>query len=249
VDDFGLLGDDPSHPELLDWLANWFVSEGDWSTKNLIKMLVSTSTWQQSAIASNAAFDELDPENILLHKWSVRRLEGEAIRDNILAVSGRLDLDPPGKSIPVHLTAFLTGRGRPGKSGPLDGDGKRSIYQEMRRNFMPPMMLAFDTPQTAQTFGRRARSNVPAQALILLNDPFVHQQAELFAERMLKHEELKSASERIAWLYLAALQRPPSEEEAALARAFVDGAESEAQQAWTDLCHVLFNTKEFVFVN
>ncbi|HAV63359.1 MAG TPA: hypothetical protein DCY13_13460, partial [Verrucomicrobiales bacterium] len=78
-----VLGDDPSHPELLDWLAHWFVTEGEWSTKKLIRMLVTSSTWQQSAI-TDERFTAADPENVLLHKWSVRRLEGEAIRDSIL---------------------------------------------------------------------------------------------------------------------------------------------------------------------
>ena len=296
VDDFGVLGEKPSHPELLDWLAHWFVTEGEWSTKKLITLLVTSSTWKQSAFAADdrsaglrtgemaaAKFDQLDPDNVLLHKWTVRRLEGEAIRDSLLAVSGRLDLEPPAGSVATHLTSFMTGRGRPGQSGPLDGDGKRSIYLEVRRNFMSPMMLAFDTPQAAQTFGRRARSNVPAQALILMNDPFVQQQAKQFAERMLKargghaassHEqeaglsdettpsglrELKRPGgrapeaetvERIRWLYAQALQREPTAHELAAALEFLGmhGTQPSAE-AWADLCHVLFNTKEFVFVN
>ncbi len=260
VDDFGVLGERPSNPELLDWLANWFVTEGEWSTKKLIKMLVRTSTWKQSAIAADdrsadhptgtdgiSKVDQLDPQNVLLHKWTVRRLEGEAIRDSILAVSGRLDLNPPGESIKVHLTDFMSGRGRPGTSGPLDGDGKRSVYLEVRRNFMSPMMLAFDTPQTSQTFGRRSRSNVPAQALILLNDPFVQQQAGLLADRMLKETKSESTAERVGWLYEQALQREPTEKESVAAAEFL--GDVPAKQAWADLCHVLFNTKEFVFVN
>jgi len=121
---------------------------------------------------------------------------------------------------------------------------------EMRRNFMPAMMLAFDTPQTAQTFGRRARSNVPAQALILLNDPFVHQQAELFAKRMLSQQGLKDDRSRVQWLYETVLQREPNREELLAATEFVsDAASADPEQLWADLCHVLFNTKEFVFVN
>lgn len=263
VDDFGVLGEKPSHPDLLDWLAHWFVTEGEWSTKKLITLLVTSSTWKQSAHAADAGsaehplgttstsqYDQLDPENVLLHKWTVRRLEGEAIRDTILAVSGRLELEPPQGSVATHLTSFMTGRGRPGQSGPLDGDGKRSIYLEVRRNFMSPMMLAFDTPQAAQTFGRRARSNVPAQALILMNDPFVQQQAKLFAERMEKALPDKQPEPRIRWLYAQALQREPSAHELTAALEFLGthGKEPSAE-AWADLCHVLFNTKEFVFVN
>jgi hypothetical protein len=250
VDDFGVLGEEPSHPELLDWLAHWFVTEGEWSTKKLITLLVTSSTWKQSAFAVEPKFDQLDPENVLLHKWTVRRLEGEAIRDTILAVSGRLDLEPPAGSVGTHLTSFMTGRGRPGQSGPLDGDGKRSIYLEVRRNFMSPMMLAFDTPQAAQTFGRRARSNVPAQALILMNDPFVQQQAKLLAERMEQALPDKRPEARVRWLYAQALQREPSSDELAVALEFLGvPAKEPFAEAWADLCHVLFNTKEFVFVN
>ncbi|HAV63360.1 MAG TPA: hypothetical protein DCY13_13465, partial [Verrucomicrobiales bacterium] len=173
-----------------------------------------------------------------------------AIRDSILAVSGRLDPTMYGPSVPTHLTDFMTGRGRPGKSGPLDGDGRRSIYLEVRRNFMSPMMLAFDTPQAAQTFGRRARSNVPAQALILMNDPFVQQQAKQFAERMEKAFPDKQPEPRIRWLYAQALQREPSAHELTAALEFLGApATLPSAEAWADLCHVLFNTKEFVFVN
>lgn len=263
VDDFGVLGEKPSHPELLDWLAHWLVTEGEWSTKKLITLLVTSGTWKQSALAADdrsagleagemavSKFDQHDPDNVLLHKWTVRRLEGEAIRDSLLAVSGRLEPEPPRGSVATHLTSFMTGRGRPGQSGPLDGDGKRTIYLEVRRNFMSPMMLAFDTPQAAQTFGRRARSNVPAQALILMNDPFVQQQAKLLAERMEKALPAKPSEPRIRWLYAQALQREPAAHELTAAREFLgtDGNEPSAE-AWADLCHVLFNTKEFVFVN
>jgi cytochrome c551/c552 len=256
VDDFGVLGEAPSHPELLDWLAHWFVGEGQWSTKRLIRMLVTSSVWRQSAHGTDAG-DALDPANVLLHRWTVRRLEGEAIRDGILAVSGRLDLTPYGPSVPVHLTDFMTGRGRPDQSGPLDGSGRRSVYLEVRRNFVPPMMLAFDTPQAAQTFGRRARSNVPAQALILMNDPFVRHQADLWADHMLECCGPDPA-ERIDWLYAQAFQRRPTDEEQLVARDFLrsasitpssDNSEAIPGSAWADLCHVLFNTKEFIFVN
>lgn len=257
VDDFGKLGERPSHPELLDWLANWFVTEGQWSTKKLITMLVTSSTWKQSAIAADGQFDVADAQNVLLHKWTVRRLEGEAIRDTILAVSGRLKLEMYGPSVPVYLTDFMTGRGRPAKSGPLDGDGRRSVYLEMRRNFMPPMMLAFDTPQAAKTFGRRAESNVPAQALILMNDPFVQDQARLWSKRLLEHCG-DNTKERVDWLYEQAFQRRPTGEEGNDALAFLNEQATELPSvstsaipptAWSDLCHVLLNTKEFVFVN
>ena len=117
-------------------------------------------------------------------------------------MSGRLDLKMYGPSVPVHLTPFLEGRGRPA-DGPLDGDGRRSLYIAVRRNFLSPMMLAFDTPSPFSTVGRRTVSNVPAQALILMNDPFVHQQAEVWAKRVLATQG-GPTQERITRMYLAA---------------------------------------------
>jgi hypothetical protein len=172
TDDFGALGEPPTHPALLDHLAAGFVRDG-WSVKRLVRRLVLTEAWRMHSRPS-ADGDRVDPRNLLLHRANLRRLEAEAIRDQMLAVSGRLDPAMYGTSVKVYLTEFMDGRGRPKRSGPLDGDGRRSVYTEVRRNFLPPMMLAFDAPQPFNTMGRRAASNVPAQALILMNDPFVY---------------------------------------------------------------------------
>src|SRR5436305_1846221 len=110
----------------------------------------------------------------------------------------------------VHLTSFQDGRGRPG-SGPLDGNGRRSLYLSVRRNFLSPFLLAFDTPIPFSTVGRRTVSNVPGQALILMNDPFVHQQAEVWARRVLARGG--TPKERISEMYLSAFSRPPSDAE------------------------------------
>ena len=182
--DFGNLGTRPTHPQLLDWLANRLI-EKKWSTKQLIREVILSQTYQMSSKPVNAASEAKDPANILLHRMPVRRLQGEAIRDAILAVSGRLDKKMYGAPVAVHLTTFMEGRGRPGRSGPLDGAGRRTIYQEVRRNFLSPMMLAFDMPQPLSTFGRRTTSNVPAQSLIMMNDPFVVEQSKLWAKRIL----------------------------------------------------------------
>src|SRR5262249_54545860 len=157
-------------PELLDYLASDFVKRG-WSTKQMIRSLVLSQTYQMSSHLTDA--ESADPDNQLWNRMPIKRLEGEAIRDSLLAVSGRLDRAPFGKSVPIHLTQFMQGRGRPKDSGPLDGNGRRSIYISVRRNFLSPMMLAFDTPNPFSTVGRRTVSNVPAQALILMNDPLV----------------------------------------------------------------------------
>jgi hypothetical protein len=250
TDNFGVLGEQPTHPELLDYLADRFVNES-WSLKKLIRALVLSSTYRMSSESDDVA-NRADPGNLLLHRMNRRRLEGEAIRDAMLRISGRLDRKMYGPSVLVHLTAFQEGRGRPA-SGPLDGDGRRSVYLAVRRNFLSPFLLAFDTPSPFSTVGRRTVSNVPAQALILLNDPFVHEQARLWANRVLTQPGLPR--ERIIRMYECAFTRPPTEAELAECFDFLrrnPGAQATGtldSSAWTDLAHVLFNVKEFIFVN
>jgi cytochrome c553 len=256
-DDFGVLGQPPAHPELLDWLAVYFRDEARWSIKKLIRLLVTSSAYRMSSQASDASMEEKDPNNALLHRRSVRRLEGEALRDALLAVSGRLDRSMFGLSVPVHLNEFMDGRGRPAKSGPLDGAGRRSIYLEVRRNFLSPMMRTFDAPVPFTTVGQRTVSNVPAQSLILMNDPFVAEQAHVWARRLLEVPGQTSQA-RIQEIFCAAFSRPPSPTELSDALDFLkQQAESYAgrgpssvdqEKPWADLCHVIFNAKEFIFV-
>lgn len=254
VDNFGLQGSIPSHPELLDHLAIWFMENG-WSTKALIRYIVSSQTFQTSTLAS-AKSAEMDPENILLQHFPVRRLEAEAIRDAILVTSGRFDSTLYGPSVPIHLTEFMKGRGRPKESGPLDGNGRRSIYLSIRRNFLTPFLLAFDMPVPFSTFGKRNNSNVPAQSLTLMNDPFVAEQAGLWAKSVIAQSE--EETERIQLLFQSAFCRKASTEEIETAKAFIRSQaiiyELEDDQIgndlglWADLCHSIFNMKEFVFL-
>jgi hypothetical protein len=144
----------------------------------------------------------------------------------------------------------MIGRGRPSESGPLDANGRRSIYIQVRRNFLTPMLLAFDYPQPATTIGRRSISNVPAQALTLMNNPFVLQQAKLWSEQVLKDSGQQPA-ERVKHMYLAALGRSPDSEEQSAAVEFVADRLQHSPDpvtAWSDLAHVLFLSKEFIFV-
>ncbi|MDA0810975.1 MAG: PSD1 and planctomycete cytochrome C domain-containing protein, partial [Verrucomicrobia bacterium] len=253
TDDFGVLGQRPSHPELLDHLAHAFVADG-WSIKRQIKRIVMSKTYQLASTATHPAAETADPENKWLHRANVRRLQSEAIRDALLAVSGRLDTTSFGRSVPVHLTDFMTGRGRPGNSGPLDGNGRRSVYLEVRRNFLNPMMLTFDTPIPFNAMGRRSVSNVPSQALILMNDPFVVQQADVWASRILGLPEL-TLTDRINRMYQEAFARPASVEEIADAQTFITQHADEmnlavtSPEVWADFAHVLFNTKEFIFLD
>eukprot|EP00913_Durusdinium_trenchii_P028327 g26555.t1 len=250
VDNFGVLGQKPTHPELLDHLAGEFIRDG-WSIKRLIRRVMLSSVYQQSS-SPQAEAVSADPQNRLLHHMPVRRLESEAIRDAMLAISGRLDRTLFGPSVPVHLTRFMQGRGRPRQNGPLDGQGRRSLYIAVRRNFLPPMMLAFDTPIPFNTIGRRNVSNVPAQALILMNDPFVIQQAGLWAKRVLA-EEQRTPEERIGSMYETAFARPPAPEEIDRGiacrrgiRLWLGRDDSAADGATESLCpHRLFQPADF----
>ena len=254
VDNFGVLGSNPSHPELLDHLASTFQADG-WSLKKMIRRIVLTRTYQMSSQPVAAAV-KVDPRNELLHRARIKRLSGEAIRDSILQISGQLDPTMFGPSIPIHLTQFMQGRGRPTESGPVNGGRRRSVYISVKRNFLSPMMLAFDTPIPFNTIGRRNQSNVPSQALILMNDPFVIEQAGKWAERLLQKPE--TATDRIKRIYVETLGRPASGWELIRARGFLEQQAAELNvesknilnepEVWQHFCHVMFNLKEFIFV-
>ncbi len=260
VDNFGVQGVPPSNPRLLDHLATEFRSNG-WSTKDLIRLLVTSNTYRMSSSPVNPEAERQDPTNRLFHRMNVKRLEGEIIRDSILSISGKLTLEAYGTSVPIHLTPFMQGRGKPRHSGPLDGNGRRSIYIEVRRNFLSPMMLAFDTPIPYTTIGKRTVSNVPAQALILMNDPFVQEQAGHWARKLIS-ENGYSPDAYIENAYQNAFARHPSSLEMKQALEFLH-TQQEAYRnqakgskepnaefmAMNDLCHVLFNVKELVFIN
>ena len=257
TDNFGKLGEaaaDPVAQALLDTLAVRFREEG-WSIKRLVKEIVTSSTWRMGS-GRNARAVELDPLNLLLHHYPLRRLEGEAVRDKILAVSGRLDRTVGGPSVEVFITEFHDGRGKP-KSGPLDGDGRRSIYTKIRRNFLPSFLLAFDMPVPFQAMGRRTVTNVPAQALTLMNDPFVMEQAAVWARKTLRDESLPPEA-RIDTMYRQAFGRGPTAEERGAAFEFLAAqaaqhgvsfaAAPRHEATWADFAHALINTKEFIFV-
>jgi len=257
TDNFGVLGEsaaDPVAQALLDTLAVRFRLEG-WSLKRLVREIVTSSTWRMTSVADPRAV-AVDPLNLLLHHHPVRRLEAEAIRDTILAVSGRLEPTVGGPSVEVFLTEFDEGRGRP-KGGPLDGGGRRSLYTRIRRNFLPGFLVAFDLPVPFQAMGRRNVTNVPAQALALMNDPFVTEQAAVWARRTLA-EPQASPEARIERMYLEAFARRPDPDETAAALDFLTAqtarhggdfaTDPREPAAWADLAQALVNTKEFIFV-
>jgi hypothetical protein len=195
----------------------------------------------------------VDPTNRLLHRMPVRRLEGEAIRDALLTVSGRLDPTQFGPPVPVHLTEFIVGRGRPGTSGPLDGAGRRSLYTAVRRNFLPTMMVAFDYPTPFSTVGKRNVTNVPGQSLVMMNDPFVREQAGLWAARLLRELPDGTDAARVNWLFETAFTRSATTEEQSFARESLAelrtlhaGAPDHA--AWAEFGHALLNANEFIYL-
>lgn len=199
VDNFGQLGELPSHPELLDSLAVRVRQQG-WSTKSLIRELLLTRAWRLDSKSSPEA-QLLDPDNRLLSHANLRRLNGEMLRDSLLAVSGRLDntmFGPPVGNSNTHP--------------------RRSIYLSVRRNSINPFLETFDFPVPFATKGRRDSTNVPAQSLTLLNDPFVIESAKAFAQRTVEDSD---SDGRITSLFEYALGRPPEVDELHSARSFV----------------------------
>ncbi|MGK0186191.1 MAG: hypothetical protein ACI9R3_001974 [Verrucomicrobiales bacterium] len=210
-DNFGRLGELPTHPELLDFLARR-MRDGGWSMKRMLRLLVTSQAFQRSAIATEIAM-ERDPENALLSHWAVRRLEAEAIRDSILSVSGRLNPDQFGP--------------------PVGGDSdRRSVYVRVIRNALDPFLSVFDAPVPNSTQGARDASNVPAQSLTMMNDAFVKNAAREWASNA-NHGEAgaRNVNDRIVEMFVRALGRSPSAVETAAAVEFVAATTLEMKSA------------------
>ncbi len=256
VDNFGKLGDTPEHPELLDYLARHLVDSG-WSVKSVIREIVASDTFRQASAVSTEA-NEKDPENRLFHRYPSRRLEAEVIRDSILWASGRLDLTMFGPSVNPSRQGDVDRRKL--YAGPLDGEGRRSLYLMVTRMGPAKMLELFNFPDPSTTRGRRDSTNVPAQALGLLNHPFVHQQAEVHAKRLLAGAGAGSSfAESLEGLFLRLFSRQPTEvEREEYAKFFKELAADQGIEAfdeavgsvavWKDLIHTLYNLKEFSYV-
>ena len=253
TNDFGNFGERPSNGLLLDHLARRFIADG-WSLKRLVRRLVLTQAFQQASRTSEAA-SRIDPENRLLHHYPVRRLEAEAIRDSILATSGRLDPLRYGPSVEPYR--LKTKEYRKLHAGPLDGHGRRSVYLRVTRMEGARFLELFDFPVPSVSRGRRDVTNVPSQALAMLNDPFVIQQANYWADRLLEQEE-ETLRERLGRMFVRALSRSPSPGEVArfgeltrkLGRLYQVPPEHilTSKKIWKDVAHSLFNTKEFIYL-
>jgi hypothetical protein len=238
-DNFGKMGAAPTHPALLDYLAARFVAEG-WSVKKLIKEIVCTRTFSLSS-TPHAAAAERDPANDYLSHARVTRLEAEAIRDAMLAVAGNLKSGHDGPGVRGFYKTQIDPDKQP-PAGPLDGDGKRSVYLEARRLFPNEFLAVFDAPKPNIVTGRRSETNVPAQSLTLLNDPFVWAQADVWAKATLA--ALADDAARVERMYLAAFAREPLPAEKERAFAFIH---AHGDSGWRDFAHALFNMKEFIY--
>lgn len=245
VDDFGKMGALPSHPELLDYLARDFVSNG-WSIKNSLRKMVLSQTFRMSSIPSESA-RQLDPNNSLLQHMPIRRLEAEGVRDHLLNCSIELDLTLFGPTIPISVKDMPESRARP-TDGPVDGNGRRSIYLTARRNFLSPFLSAFDYPVLPEPVSLRPVTTVPAQSLALLNHPLVHDQSKKWAQKLLK-EEL-TVEERIQRIHLQAFSRNATSEELSWAKQVLETLSKDQGEVetWSALCHLMINRKEFLYV-
>lgn len=243
VDDFGHMGEAPTHPELLDFLCNQFITDG-WSLKKLHRLMVLSSTYRLGNSIDDPA---KDAQRRWLTHLPLRRLEAEAWRDSMLAIAGKLRTEGADAGVMPHLTSSMQGRGKPGVSGPLDGNGYRSIYLSVRRNFLPSWATAFDFPTPFTAIGKRSVSNTPAQGLTLMNDPLVLHLAEVWAENLLKQN--LDTNQRLHRMYMQAFCRQPvSDELQTMQRYLAEHPAGNEKKAWTDIAHALFSSKEFILI-
>jgi hypothetical protein len=244
ANDFGTAGEPPTHPELLDWLAARFVADG-WRLKPLHRMIVLSSVYQTSAAASEEAL-HADPKNALLGRWRQRRLEAEAVRDSMLAVSGRLNPEQHGPSMyPTLARAVLEGQSRPGEGwGQSDErqQARRSVYIFVKRSLAVPELDLLDVPDTTSSCETRPVSTTAPQALTFLNGGFANEQARHFAAR-LRREAGDDAAAQVRRAFELALCRLPRDEEMKVSVAFLGGESLEA------FCLVVLNLNEFVYLN
>ena len=241
---FGKMGERPSHPELLDWLAVEFVEHG-WSIKHMHRLMMLSETYQMSSndIAANVA---IDPENRMFWRMPRQRLEAETIRDEILAVSGKLDRTIGGPGVFPYINPDLfeasSKRNWPGKPDDDPSTWRRSIYVHSKRSIRYPMFETFDQPNLINSVDRRNRSTVAPQALLLMNNAMVIQQSKYFAARV-KGEAGNDLRAQVDRAYRLALGRAPSEFERTKA---IDYIRTSAD-GLAEFCQALFNLNEFVY--
>ena len=247
--DFGAQGDRPTHPELLDWLADEFV-QGGWSVKYLHRLIVLSDVYRQSS-TFNADAARIDPENKLLWRMNRRRLDGEALRDSILALAGVLNPKAGGPSVFPELPSEI----KPPAGWPVSADAaernRRSVYVFVKRNLRYPLFAAFDAADRNEACSRRFVTTTAPQALMLLNEKLIAEKARLFAERVRTAvgDRPDAVVERA---FRIALGRGPTSEEQAAGSSFLSAQADKAggpAAAAADFCHALLNLNEFVYVD
>ncbi|MDA1161642.1 MAG: PSD1 and planctomycete cytochrome C domain-containing protein [Planctomycetota bacterium] len=242
-DDFGVYGERPTHPELLDHLANRFINDG-WSIKRLIRSIVLSRAYLLSSDAADAVI-KADPENLLVARHNRRRLDAESLRDSMLTVSGQLNLEPADGSIIRHRDILVNLAGNLHQPS-----NHRSVYLCYLRSSLPPELAAFDVPDFTTVTGQRDVSTIPGQALHLFNNPFVIDQATHFA-----HSITNDAADneiRIRLAFRRALNRDPMQNELDQATELVESTAAELKSdevAWISLCQALLITNEFRYVD
>jgi hypothetical protein len=251
---FGFTGATPTHPELLDYLATQLI-KNEGRLKPLHKQLLMSATYQQSSqtTQTSAIGNQIDPANHLLWKMNLRRMEAEVVRDSILAASGKLNLEMGGPGIKPRLRADLIPASQRNKWPAVKQEDakhwRRSVYIYSKRQLLMPIMELFDAPTTTDSCAVRTESVVPTQALVLMNDEFVEEQASYLARRVLSEvgDDDAKAIERLALLTLA---HPLDPKKTSDAEQFLRArrAQSDRVSALTDLAHVLFNSSEFIHI-
>jgi hypothetical protein len=238
-DDFGVYGEKPTHPELLDHLATSFVAEHHWSVKAMIRSIVLSRSYQLESRAAAGAIKS-DPDNRWLARHLRRRMDAETLRDSILKASGDLNPEPANGS-PIRHLELLVNRA-PNLHKPSN---HRSVYLCMLRNSPPEELVAFDLPDSLKVAGKRNETMLPTQSLFLLNSDFVTAQAQTFANSL----DAKSETEaRIQSVWKRTLNRVPTPTELSDARFLVDTMQPRSQ-AWPALCQALLATNEFRYVD
>jgi hypothetical protein len=235
--DFGVRGERPTHPELLDWLATELVAQG-WSLKQMHRLMLLSATYQQATLNGDAA--KLDPRNVLLGRMNRLRLEGEIIRDSLLAVSGRLNRKMAGPSVFPALPPGIGAKDWKASADPTD-HVRRSVYIFARRNLRFPFLEPFDLPDSNQSCPKREQSTTAPQALALLNASDVTTAAKALAARVQK--EAKTTEERVALAYRLTLGRSPTKIELRIAHEFLN------ESPLHEFCRALFNVNEFVYLD
>lgn len=261
VDYFGVHGETPSHPELLDFLAQRFRVDDEWSLKKTVRRMVLTRAYRMAS-THNAQAAMSDPDNRLLWRMPRRRLNAESIRDAMLAASGELDPARGGPSLGLELKGNMRGLGGkvnlPTWGGQIAGyiKNRRAVYLPFKRQRPAgelEILGIFDFPHPSDIVGARPETTVATQALFLMNSPFVKQQAGKLAQRLSKDEPINELA-RINRLYLLTVNRPAAADEIETARAFLDQcakdfakAKNARQEAWTQLCHAVLGSNNFLF--